>query len=425
MNSQSILKSITIVAILLLGLYFFAQWQLKSTLDELIDNIGDEVSLSYDSARLTLSGTALIQGSELSIPALNIQMTVSEVEYAVGGLFDTLFSSGSSETFTIPDNLYIRYENANLVLNPAVVAMLKSIEQPSQLSALEASGCGQKMHLGINEYLAMGYSDINISGEFSFEKMSLVSDVISKISGHSKIDITTMTRFEYQFEISNIVNNLKEWDKLKLMPTIDLISLDVTDLGYNFRRNSYCAAQANSEIVPYLDNHIKLVSDALKSAKLKVTDDIKRTYRELLQPGSTVHLAIRPKPGFNFEQLMHYNEQELRDILGLEVKVNNFDLPQIFTGWKLEKFNKVVVLSPKQIAKKNQIKRVRYYKKPLVNAKRYINKQVKVIRLDGRVFEGILDSADGDNLRISTSYKEGMSQGPVIKKRIKSFYVYQ
>lgn len=425
MNSQTILKTLGIITALFLGIYFFAQWQLKSNLEQLTDNLGNEFEVTYDSARLTLSGTALIHKANLAIPSMNIQMTVDEIEYGVGNVFGTLFSSNSSDDFSIPQSLYIRYENANLLLTPSVVAMIKSAEQPSHLSALEASGCGQKMHIGINEYLAMGYNDVNVSGEFSFEKSSVVSDTISQISGQSKLNISNMTRFEYQFEVSNIVSDFNKLAQLELMPTIDLISLDVTDLGYNFRRNTYCASQANSEIAPYLDNHIKLVSDALKTAKLEMTDDIKRTYKELLQPGSTVHLAIKPQPGFSFANLTHYNEQELRDILGLEIQVNNFDLPQIFKGWQLRKFDKVVVLSPKAIAEKNKIRHLKYHEKPLVNAKRYIRKKVKVERLDGSIFEGILDSVDGDNIRISTTYKQGYSQGAIIKSRIKSFYVYQ
>jgi len=425
MSSQTILKALGIVATLLLGLYLFAQWQLKSSLERFTDNLGNDFEVTYDSAKLTLSGTALINSAKLAIPSLNVQITIEEVEYAVGSVFDTLFSDEDSENFSIPESLYIRYENANLLLTPSVTAMIKSAEQPSHLSALEASGCGQKMHLGINEFLAMGYTDVNVSGELSFDKTSVVGGAISKIAGHSKLNISNMTRFEYQFEVSNISNDFSKLTILELRPTIDLISLDVTDLGYNFRRNTYCAAQENTEIAHYLDKHIKLVSEALKSAKLEMTDDIKRTYKELLQPGSTVHLAVKPKPGFSFANLTHYNEQELRDILGLEIKVNNFDLPQIFKGWQLRKFEKVVVLSPKAIAEKNRIKHLKYHKKPLVNAKRYLRKQVKVERLDGSIFEGVLDSVSGDNLKISTTYKQGYSQGEIIKSRIKNFYVYQ
>jgi hypothetical protein len=58
------------------------------------------------------------------------------------------------------------------------------------------------------------------------------------------------------------------------MPTLDLFAIDVTDLGYNFRKNTYCAGQEKTKIDGYLDNHIKLVSDALKSVKLVMTSDI-------------------------------------------------------------------------------------------------------------------------------------------------------
>ena len=419
------LKVIGFLFVLSISFYLFAQWQLKANLDQLIIDSGKDIEISYDSARVTLVGTALIRGSSLYIPALNIQIAVDEVEFGASSIIDLLFGSDSSGKYSIPEQLTLRLKNANLPLSTTLVSMIKSVEQPSHLSALEASGCGQKTHIGIDEYLAMGYQSVNVSGEFTFEKSAEVGDIISKISGSAHLDITDMTRFNYQFELSNILNDFSDFSQFELMPTLDYFAMDITDLGYNFRKNTYCAEQEKTTIALYTDNHIKLVGDALKSAKLNMSDDIKRTYRELLQPGSTVHFSISPQAGFSFDSLFHYNEQELREVLGLELKVNNFDLPTIFDGWQLNKFDKVVVLSPKEIAKKNRIKRYKYYLKPLVNANRYISKQVKIVKPNGVVLEGRLDAVNKESIRLLISYQQGTSEGEIDKDQIDSFYVYQ
>jgi len=425
MKSLTMLKAIVFLCVLSTSFYFFAQWKLKANLDQLIIDSGKDIEISYDSARVTLTGTALIRGSSLNIPSLSIQMTIEEAEFGTANIFDLLFGSDSSDKFTLPEHLTLRFNNVNLPLSSTLVTMIKSAEQPNNLSALEASGCGQKTHIGIHEYLAMGYKSVNISGDFTVEKSAEVGNIISQISGEAHLDIADMTRFNYQFELSNILNDFSDFSQFELMPTLNYFAMDITDLGYNFRKNTYCAEQEKTTIANYTDNHIKLVGDALKSAKLNMSDDIKRTYRELLQPGSTVHLSISPQAGFNLDSLTHYDEQQLREVLGVVLKVNNFDLPVIFDGWKLDKFDKVVVLSPKEIAKKNSIKIYKYYLKPLANAKRYISKKVKIVKLNGVVLEGRLDSVNKESLRLLISYQQGTSEGEIGKDQIDSFYVYQ
>ena len=424
MKSSLLLKVCGLLLLITFSFYFFMQWKFKANIDQAIANSGDSIDISYDSAKLSLGGNALIEGGRLYVPALNIQMTFDEVEYGVGSLFELLFPKATDDNFALPDHLYLKLTNFNLPLTTSLVSMIKQTEQPDNLSALQASGCGQKMQLGIDEYLAMGYSNINLSGSFSLNKESVVGDVISKLSGESAFDVENMTRFSSSFELSNIVSDLTQYSDLALVPTIDSVSMDITDLGYNQRKNAYCAAQEGVSIDEYIDNHILLVGDALKTAKLNMTDDIKRTYRELLQPGSTVHLSMEPPLGYSFDNISHYNEKDLREALGLKIQVNNFDLPRIFDGWQLKKFDKVVVLTPKQIEKKNQVKVFKYYAKPLVNAKRYINKKVKVITTDNVTFEGVLKSVDKKSLRVSVLRDRGSSEGAISKKRIKSFYAY-
>lgn len=425
MKSAMMLKVISFVCVITICFYFFAQWKLRSNLDQLITDSSKDIEISYSSARVTLTGTALIRGSSVQIPSLNVQIEIDEIEFGSSSIIDILFGSDFSGKFTIPDHLTVRFEHANLPLSTTLVAMLKSVEQPSNLSALEASGCGQKTHIGIHEYLAMGYQSINVSGYSSFDKTAEIGDIVSQMSGKTYLEVADMTRFEYKIELSNILNDFDDFSQFELLPTIDFIALDITDLGYNFRKNTYCAEQEDTKIAAYIDNHIKLVGEALKSAKLNMTDDIKRTYRELLQPGSTVHLSLSPQTGFNIDSLYHYNEQELREVLGIEIKVNNFDLAPIFDGWQLNKFNKLVVLSPKEIAINNRVKTFKYYVKPLVNAKRYLNKKIKIVKYNGVILEGFLESVNKESIRLQITYQKGTSEGEIGKDQITSFYVYQ
>jgi hypothetical protein len=96
-------------------------------------------------------------------------------------------------------------------LTTSLVELIKSAEQPSNLSALAALGCGLKTHLGVKEYLAMGYQSINVSCDFSLVKNAVVGNTISSISGKASLDVSDMTRFNYQFEVSDVLNDFSDF----------------------------------------------------------------------------------------------------------------------------------------------------------------------------------------------------------------------
>jgi len=125
------------------------------------------------------------------------------------------------------------------------------------------------------------------------------------------------------------------------------------------------------------------------------------------------------------KDIFYYQEDNLRDVLGLKIKLNHFELPAIFADWTLDKFNDVNVLSPKAIAKKKRVKMIKYNLMHVEQASDYINSQVKIIKTNGEIFVGVLVSVEVDNLRLNILYQEGNAEIPFEKDRIKQFYVYQ
>lgn len=414
-----------IILLILLGLYLVAQARLKSNLETFTANLGDGVQVQYEKATITLAGTVLIKNGTVNIPAQNIYMSVGEIEFSLGSLSNTLFTRANDQITSLPDQIYFRYENAKVMLTSSFVHLIAKLEDPKAFSGLEALGCGAKMHLGIKEYAEMGYDDFVSSGELTIEKKDVVGSLISRLSGRGWSDNHLMARVDFTFDISNVLNDFSEFSKFELLPTVDYLTLHVKDQGYNQRRNDYCARQEKLSVEQYIDNHITLVADTLTSGKLVMSADIQSSYRELLQPGTKVDLSIKPQSTFSFQNLPYYKEKDLRDILGLKIQLNNFDLPEIFVGWTLDKLDDVKVLSPQAIAEKNRIRVIRYHRMPIVQANDYINRQVKVIRTDGETFEGVLVKIESGALRLNMQYQEGNAEIPFEKNRIQQFYVYQ
>jgi hypothetical protein len=72
---------------------------LKENLAKLVAKSGDSVAISYDNARLTLVGNALIRGGSIYIPAINVQVTFDEIEYGAGSLLNLLFTGEATDEF--------------------------------------------------------------------------------------------------------------------------------------------------------------------------------------------------------------------------------------------------------------------------------------------------------------------------------------
>jgi len=310
------------------------------------------------------------------------------------------------------------------MLTSSLVNFISSVEQPDVFSGLEALGCGDKMHIGIREYAEMGYENLISSGELVIEKKDVVSSLISHVSGYGWSDNERLARVDFSFNIGNVLNDFSKFSSFELLPNIESLTLHIKDQGYNQLRNDYCAYQEKLPVEEYIDNHIALVADILTTATLEMTPDIQSSYRELLQPSTKVDIYILPKTSFNLENLPYYQEHDLRDTLGLKIKLNNFDLPRIFSGWTLAKFDDVKVLSPKKIAEKKRHRVIKYRRMPVAQANDYFDKQVKIIRTDGEVFEGVLVGVEPSLLRLHLQYQKGSAEIPFEKNRIKQFYVY-
>jgi hypothetical protein len=425
MAQHWVFKFIGLICIGFFGLYLLAQARLKSNLETFTANLGEGIEVEYESATLTLAGSVLIEKGTLNIPDQNIYMSVDEIEFSLGNLSDTLFSQVNNNLTSLPERIYFRYDNAKVMLTSSFIDLVASIEEPEIFSRLEALGCGNKMHLGIRDYSAMGYEDFASSGELTIEKKDVVGSLISHLSGYGWSDNYLFARVDFTFDIGNVLNDFSELSKLELLPTIEYLTLNFKDKGYNQLKNDYCARQEKLSVEKYIENHISLLSNTLMSGDLFMTSEIQSSYRELLQPGTQIDISIKPKSSFNMKDILYYQEDNLREVLGLKIKLNHFELPPIFSDWTLDKFNDVKVLSPKVIAEKKRIKIIKYHLMHVEQANDYVNSQVKIIKTNGEIFVGVLVGVEVDNLRLNILYQEGNAEIPFEKDRIKQFYVYQ
>jgi len=411
-----------------LSLYIGVQWKLNEDLKSINSKLGGNIQFDYDSSALTLSGNVVISGINLYFRQQDINISINKIKYSAGSIFEMAFLRKQLNRTDYPKNVYLSIDEAVIPLTPSLVKLIAANEQNDTWSAMKATACGRVKQLGINEYFSMGYDYIVFSSEMNFAEDNYSGNLI----GSGSVDVEETSRFDFKINLAGFFEQEKNPIKQASFPTIERLEIDMTDTGYNRHKNEYCSSRAGLSTEEYLDQHIKSFAKKLNSVGITMTLSGQRYYRELLLPSSQMHLQIQPQTSFTFADFGFYDEPELRDILGLKLSINQKNVPSVFDGWALDKFNQIVMKDPQseQQAAKNKrfqniVIRRSYQPEPVSNASQFIGYEVKVVRDDGREYKGKLQKIDNRRLYVAMPLEGGVVQVPIEEKRVKSLDIYR
>jgi len=409
------------------SLYLGAQWKLKEDLQYFANKLKPFAQFEYENSALTLAGTIIVTDVRLHFQQQDIKLSIDKVEYSSGAIFDMVFFRKLLDNRQTPQQMRLKMEEAVIPLTPSLVKYISSLEQGSTWNALNALACGKISHIGINQYFSMGYDYI----VFSTESILSQDKYSGNLIGSGWLDIEETARFSYDLNLAGFYQSRDTAVNDRKTPTLEQLTLEVQDTGYNGHRNNYCASRSGLGGDKYLEQHVEQVSQKLKSVGIQMTLAGKRLYTEFRQPESILQLSITPSVSFSFADFGYYDEPELRDLLGIKLTVNHQTAATIFNGWALDRFKQIVVREPvDETENGNQaryetvfIKR-EFQKQPVSSAEKFINEKVRVIRSDGKIFEGKLSEIKNNKLYITMPLQGGTVKVAVEIKLMKEFWVY-
>ncbi len=294
--------------------------------------------------------------------------------------------------------------------------------------AVNASACGKVKKIGLKEYVEMGYDYLVLSTEVQFKE-----DYYSgNLKGYGWIDIEQTSRIEFQLDLAGFYEYLTQSDAKISPPSLDYLDITIVDQGYNRHRNEFCSLKAGNESEDYIREHVETVAQKLDSVGMKMTLSGKSAYKLLMEPNSELHLQFKPEVSFTFTDFGYYDERETRELLGLTVEINQQLYSNLVDNWALDRFNRI---ETREIATKSEQTKNRFFENIIVrrnfhledknSMNNFINSKIKVVKLDGKNIEGVLQKNENQDLVIVRNINGGTISTVINVKQIKEFSVYR
>lgn len=419
----------TIIFIIAIGLSLFigVQWKLDQDLAKISERWRNSIELTYQNARVTVSGDVVVNGVGLYFKEHDIYMSADVVRYSSDSILDAAFLYNHSRSKALPRRSKLSVNNAVIPLTPSLVELINQKQPPSIWTGLLATACGKVRKLGVAQYFSLGYDNASFSSDLSIEQEPVSGNLLA--SGWMDIENTAL--IEFKFNAANVYA-IEESTSNTLPSSLDAIELNIEDRGFNARRNEFCSLKQSVETDTFVTQHVEQVKKLFSSVGIKMLPSGRRAYTELMQPATKLRLSALPSASFSISDFGFYDEKELRSILNLELSLNNQPVNAIFEGWALDKVEQINLNQYYQdddsgLAKRFEtivIKRS-YQPESVDKIDDFIGQSVKIIRQDGREYIGKLIESDGSGLKISMPLNGGTVQVSVMRSQITQFYVYR
>lgn len=411
-----------------LSLYIGVQWKLSQDLDYLVSQTGYGAKFSYSSSSISVTGEITINDIKINIPTEEVKISVNQLKYSAGSILDMAFIRTQLGKNEFPKTLSLKIKEAIIPLSPRLVELFVQNENRTTWDAVNASACGKVKKIGLQEYVEMGYDYLVLSSEMQFKE-----DYYSgNLKGHGWLDIEETSHIEFQFDLAGFYEYLTQKDIKTTAPNLEFLDLVIIDKGYNRHRNEFCSLKAGNTSENYVTEHVKTVSQKLNSVGIKMTLSGENAYQLLMQPDSQFHLQIKPEVSFTFADFGYYDEREIRDLLGLTIEVNQQLFSNIFNSWGLDRFNKIEV---REITTKSEQTKNRFFENIIVHRSfhpenkkdidNFINAEIKVVKIDGKTIQGVLQRNEKNRLIIIRQTQGGTITSEISGNQIKEFYVYR
>jgi len=431
------------------GVKGYIWYKVKTVADSAIAQVVPFADVSYESIFSSLDGAVGVEGLVIRPKMTTDEFTIQKLGFSAGSLPE-LFNLGQQiKEKKIPTHLSLEMEKVSLDLNSELFSMLRQMQaqgslqrKPTVMERMDAIACGNIEDFGIKELTDMGYSEMlldikmNLDYDEALNRMSSATQI--KDSDLYSANIQTA----FRFSIPEIIAAGRRYE-----PDISTLSLEYKDSGYYKLRNQYCAKQRGGSIEEYIDANITGLSQGIGA---KFPDETVENYRQFMTKGGSLKVSLKPTAGTSFSQLQFYKPNQVVDILGVELAINdvNVDLNQI--SWidndkdspakintaqkqkreqkrtqalkpdsKQAKIEKTPAPAVEPMVKEPQFQTVRASK-----LARHIGKRIQVVTAAGKQHDGVLEKVDKERIRIQIRLGSGQYSFPVKLKEIKQAQVF-
>ncbi|KAA0876500.1 hypothetical protein [Nitrincola tapanii] len=442
--------------------YAYAYYRIKKEVDTALAATAPLVTLDYKGFSLDPRGAVRL--TQLSLAAMGQAPIV--IESLTLRSADPLFLLNPQKALNraeLPEHLSVHLRGLALDLNSP---LFLSLDQMSRsLNAAEpgidpaALGCGPVRRFDLTALRMMGMRQVQLDMD-----VSLRPDPSA-----GRLDLNLYTDLRSWWTTGLSVNMALPaagagWSPLALR--VYQLSVDYQDVGFNRRRQEFCAAQAGTDVASYQANHQALLLQWLASQGVELSPALQSAYQALQTPNAQASVSLILPGGLGVADTMMSEADWMAKLERLRIQLNvnehslalqdEFDWMQWWQGYgsvpaqttagsdvvtsevasEAESEVDVELESPSSITPEAVEPRSETPIRPQAMSRRfeavqagelpqYVGHPVRFYTYFGKRIEGVLISVEGGVVRVAERVNRGVAEYPVELDKLQSMEVYR
>lgn len=308
-------------------------YQVKSRMDQLVEQAGMFAEVSYDGIHTSVLGEVGVNNLIIKPRMANDQIAIDAVRVSAPDILYFLSAAYRLHERKMPERFGVAFEKIRVDLNGQLIRMMSQMQQqapaqrrPSVLERLDALGCGEVGSFGLDDVIRMGYDEVvlDLAMNMKYEETSNRFTIDMDVRDRDIYRVTASMDFDMD------LNSLQVNPAAAPQPNITHANLQYTDSGYHKLRNAFCAKQNNSSVEAYVDRTISMLNGELGT---RLPQNIDKALRGYLTNGGRISLTIKPDDPAALSGLHLYSAKDAMALLGMTIKINGVTLTGDTIPW--------------------------------------------------------------------------------------------
>ena len=425
------------------GGYAYVWYKAKAYIDDTLMVLLPGYRVHYEALVLDPRGEVRIESLQATPFGYESAIKVANISIRADAPLFFLQPSPVSSTTDWPSFLAIKIDKLRLDLASDFMETAlanQSAAASKGLVNIAALGCGDVREFSLPELRDMGYpelqADLTIRLDPDNDKGRLVLG--------SQIQLLGIASQRLVLEVSFTPGYLAPQTILAASPRVQRFQFAYQDLGFNARRDTYCAEQTQVTEADYRLVHADLLKAQASQLGMQVPERLWNAYEQATAPGSNVELGISPAGGVGSELFVLMNAPHvLAERLNPSLRINSEGLDLAGLDWEtllpdaeqaeqltpqeeslvdVEQL-KEKMLSSLEVQKLEDLKR--FYPASFDELDDYLQHQIRLYTDFGRQIEGRLIEVTENKLVLLRRVDQGYASYSVDRNFLETIEVYR
>jgi hypothetical protein len=411
--------ALTVLALLgAAGAHWYLQHKVENLVEETIKELYPVAVISYEDTYSSLLDSSIgVERLTINPRAVRDEIKIERIVFQAPSIRFLLDAEKELENGDIPEKMRISFENVTLSTEGNIARSISRNSSSPGLGARDtAYGCAAVKQFGFSELAEMGYEQISIDLNLSYEYNPSIGNLnVSSLWSNRRM-------FELEilgiFEVENHQFKLDQTDRL-----FDLMSrmkITYRDLGFNQNTIDFCNIQRGDQ--DYVSAHIEAFKqDLQKQLNIVPSNALVEAYRTFMLESGVIDISSNLQSAINPDHLALYSPKDLILLVRPDITVNGqpVDIPyaDLLKDSPGETESEETA-STKTIIVPESGNKPEYVTVTIPQLADHIGDLVRVKTKQGTTRTGILVDTSRSRIKVEISHRGGSATYPIYVRNI-------